>query len=244
VVAIERIAENGIQVRNVKGTAGFVNWDTLRDEHSTRIRLTYGDVISIDAIQSATSTEHLNVLPGGSAEVESFKNYVAQSRARETTWLVVSDGAERRAILDRRAQGNVDPITKDDVWGNIARNLSRQLEELATDLLAHAHAFYTGTVRSLATAFQPKQQREAHGQDRTTLHRNFAEQRDEQDVAHAASGMAAAAATKPLRCGRWRARRRARSARWSRRHGGRCGRLGLDPSAKRGGHRRRMASGC
>ena len=110
-VEIERIAEDGMQVRNAKGTSGFVKWDPLRDADSKRIRLTYGDVISIDAIQSATSTEHLNVLPGGSAEVESFKDYVAQSRARETTWLVVSDGAERSEILHRRALGNVDPNT-------------------------------------------------------------------------------------------------------------------------------------
>jgi phage/plasmid primase-like uncharacterized protein len=195
VVAIERIAETGVQVRNARGSSGFVKWDTLRDEGTKRIRLTYGDVISIDAIQSATSTEHLNVLPGGSTEVESFKNYVAQSRARETTWLVVSDGAERSEILNRRALGNVDPISEDEVWANIARNLSRQPEkELATDLLAQADGFYTGTVRSLATAFQPKQQREAQGQDGTTLHQTFAEQRDEQHVARAGAGVAAASA--------------------------------------------------
>jgi phage/plasmid primase-like uncharacterized protein len=195
VVAIERIAENGVQVRNAKGSSGFVKWDTLRDRESQRIRLTYGDVISIDAIQSATSTEHLNVLPGGSAEVQSFKNYVAQSRARETTWLVVSDGAERSEILNRRAQGNVDPISEDDVWNNIARNLSRQPEkELATDLLERAGEFHTGTVRSLATAFQPKQQRAARGQEETTLHQTFAERRDEHDVAGAAAGMGAAGA--------------------------------------------------
>jgi hypothetical protein len=195
VVVIERIAENGVQVRNAKGSSGFVKWDTLRDTISQRIRLTYGDVISIDAIQSATSTEHLNVLPGGSAEVQSFKNYVAQSRARETTWLVVSDGTERSEILNRRAQGNVDPISEDDVWNNIARNLSRQPEkELATDLLERADEFYTGTVRSLATAFQPKQQREAQGQEGTTLHQTFAERRAERDVARATAGMGAAGA--------------------------------------------------
>ncbi|HEX3576903.1 MAG TPA: MobF family relaxase [Rhodopila sp.] len=195
VVAIERIAETGVQVRNAKGSSGFVKWDTLRDEGTKRIRLTYGDVISIDAIQSATSTEHLNVLPGGSTEVESFKNYVAQSRARETTWLVVSDGAERSEILNRRALGNADPISEDEVWANVARNLSRQPEkELATDLLAQANGFYTGTVRSLATAFQPKQQREAQGQDGTTLHQTFAEQREEQHVARAGADVAAASA--------------------------------------------------
>lgn len=142
VVEVEEIdPARGLQVRNAKGTSGFVRWDSLRDTGADggRIRLTYGDVISIDAIQSATSTEHLNVLPGGSAEVQSFKAYVAQSCARETTFLVVADGAERSEILARRALGNVDPISEDNVWANIARNLARQPEkELATDLVDRA----------------------------------------------------------------------------------------------------------
>ena len=113
-----------------------MKWDTLRDQDTGRIRLTYGDVITIDAIQSATSTEHINALPSGSEAVQSFKAYVAQSRSRETTWLVVADGRERSEIMSRRALGNVEPISEDDVWANVARNLSRQPEkELATDLL-------------------------------------------------------------------------------------------------------------
>ena len=184
---VERIEDEGLQLRNAKGTSGFVKWDTLRDEATGRIRLTYGDVITIDAIQSATSTEHINALPSGSEAVQSFKAYVAQSRSRETTWLVVADGRERSEIMTRRALGNVEPISEDDVWANVARNLSRQPEkELATDLLQQAHKAHVGTVRSLATAFQPKQQREAEGREGTTLHRTYAQRRGEQDVAREA----------------------------------------------------------
>ena len=190
VVIVERIAAEGLQLRNAKGTSGFVKWDTLRDPVTDRIRLTYGDVITIDAIQSATSTEHINAMPSGSEAVQSFKAYVAQSRSRETTWLVAADGSERTGIMSRRALGNVDPIGEDDVWANIARNLSRQPEkELATDLLDRAHRSHTGTVRSLATAFQPKQQREAEGREGTTLHRTYAQRRGEQDVARDAQSM-------------------------------------------------------
>ena len=157
---------------------------------SQRIRLTYGDVVTIDAIQSATSTEHLNVLPNGSEAVQSFKNYVAQSRSRETTWLIVADGRERGEIMGKRALGNVDPISEDDVWRNVATNLSRQPEkELATDLLRRSNEVHTGTVRSLATAFQPRQQREAEGREGTTLHRRFSESRDEQHVSRAAENL-------------------------------------------------------
>jgi phage/plasmid primase-like uncharacterized protein len=194
VLEVERVEAEGLQLRNAKGTSGFVKWDTLRDEATGRIRLTYGDVITIDAIQSATSTEHINALPSGSDSVQSFKAYVAQSRSRETTWLVVADGRERSEIMSRRALGNVEPINEDDVWANVARNLSRQPDkELATDLLEQAHRSHVGSVRSLATAFQPKQQREAEGREGTTLHRTYAQRRGEQDVAREAAGVSQAA---------------------------------------------------
>jgi len=163
VVEVERIEDAGLQLRNHKGNSGFVRWDTLRDRESHRIRLTYGDVLSIDAIQGNTSTEHIDAMPSGSAAVNSFKSYVAKSRSRETTWLVVADGQERREITDRRALGTTLPITEADVWANVARNLSRQPEkELATDLIERSDGAQTGTARSIATAFQPAEQRQAN----------------------------------------------------------------------------------
>lgn len=195
VVQVERIEANGLQLRNAKGNAGFVKWDTLRDPANGRVRLTYGDVITIDAIQSATSTEHINAMPSGSEAVQSFKAYVAQSRSRETTFLVVADGRERTEIIGRRALGNVVPITEDDVWANVARNLSRQpTKELATDLLNRAREMNTGTVRSLATAFQPGQQRQATGGPPPDLRSAFNERRAERDVAGQAPAMDSATA--------------------------------------------------
>jgi len=195
VVQVERIEAGGVQLRNAKGNSGFVKWDTLRDPLSQRVRLTYGDVITIDAIQSATSTEHINAMPGGSEVVQSFKAYVAQSRSRETTFLVVADGRERTEIIGRRALGNVAPITEDNVWANVARNLSRQpVKELATDLLDRAREMHTGTVRSLATAFQPGQQRQATGGPGPDLRSAFTERRAERDVAGQTQAMGTAAA--------------------------------------------------
>ena len=190
VVTVEKIEADGMQLRNAKGTSGFVKWETLRDPASERVRLAYGDVITIDAIQSATSTEHINAMVSGSQAVQSFKGYVAQSRSRETTWLVAADGPERSEIMTRRALGNVEPIGESDVWANIGRNLSRQPEkELATDLLAQAHSMNVGTVRDLATAFQPKQQREAEGREGTTFHHTRARRRDERQAAEQTPAM-------------------------------------------------------
>jgi len=170
VVEVERIEDGGLQLRNHLGNSGFVRWDTLRDKETNRIRLTYGDVLSIDAIQGNTSTEHIDAMPSGSSAVNSFKSYVAKSRSRETTWLVVADGQERREITDHRALGTTLPITEADVWANVARNLSRQPEkELATDLIERSDGSNTGWVRSLATAFQPAEQRQA---DPRTAHPN------------------------------------------------------------------------
>lgn len=193
VLEVERIDAEGVQLRSAKGTSGVVKWEALRDEKTGRIRLTYGDAVTIDAIQGATSNTHINALVSGTAASHSFRNYPAQSRGKDENLLVVSDGAERREILSRRALGNLDPITEDEVWANAARNLSRQPEKgLAVDLLERATQVHTGTVRSLATAFQPKQQREAEGRDGTTLHRGFAADRDARDVARAAPLIAAA----------------------------------------------------
>jgi len=170
VVEVERIEDGGLQLRNHLGNSGFVRWDTLRDKETNRIRLTYGDVLSIDAIQGNTSTEHIDAMPSGSSAVNSFKSYVAKSRSRETTWLVVADGQERREITERRALGTTLPITEADVWANVARNLSRQPDkELATDLIERSDGSNTGWVRSLATAFQPAEQRQA---DPRTAHPN------------------------------------------------------------------------
>lgn len=195
VLSVERIEPEGVQLRNAKGSSGFVKWETLRDPATERIRLAYGDVVTIDAIQSATSTEHINAMVSGSQAVQSFKGYVAQSRSRETTWLVTADGPERAEIMTRRALGNVEPITESDVWANVGRNLSRQPEkELATALLEAAHTVNTGTIRDLATAFQPIQQREAEGREGTTFHHTKTRQQDEHQAAQQAPAMQEAAA--------------------------------------------------
>ena len=194
VLSVERIEADGVQLRNAKGSSGFVKWETLRDPKSDRIRLAYGDVITIDAIQSATSTEHINAMVSGSQAVQSFKGYVAQSRSRETTWLVAADGPERSEIMTRRALGNVEPISESDVWANVGRNLSRQPEkELATALLEAAHTVNVGTVRDLATAFQPMQQREAEGREGTTFHHAKGRRSDERQAAEEAPAMQEAA---------------------------------------------------
>lgn len=151
VVQVERIADRGLHVRNAKGTRGLVKWDALRDQQTGRVKLTYGDALTIDAAQGATSTEHINALPGGSSAVHGFKAYVAQSRAREATWLVTSDGAERAGVAAKRALGSTAPVGEPDVWRHVSENLSRQPERLlASDVVLSANRKTTQADRDAA----------------------------------------------------------------------------------------------
>ena len=130
-------------------------------------------------------------LVSGSQAANGFKGYVAQSRAREVSWLVVPDGLERVEIQGKRAMGSTSPVTVDDVWANAAANLSRQPEkELGVGMLEEATKLYRGSLRDLATAFQPAQQARAEGHQGASV---FQERRDEQQVAAAAPGVAKAA---------------------------------------------------
>lgn len=152
VVSIDKV---GISLRNARGRVGQVSWDTLRHPESGRIRLSYGDVLSIDSTQGLTSTEHLEALPAGTSAVNAFKAYTASSRHRRATYIIISDGAERREITTRRPLGDTRPIREVDVWANVARNLSRQPEqESALAFMERAHQVRSEARRSMQIGLQ------------------------------------------------------------------------------------------
>ena len=172
------ISTHGVQMRNAKGTDGWVKWETLRDPLSGRLRLSYGDCLTINSAQGLTATEHINALPSGSRTANANTVYVAESRHRRQSWLVTSDGAERREIAERRPLGDARPITRRDVLANMVRNLSRQpekpsallfLERAAQDMQQSARGFQRG--------LRPAEERKRTGQQPTTLHRSFARAR-------------------------------------------------------------------
>jgi hypothetical protein len=168
----------GITLQNAHGRGGLVKWDTLRDQLSGRIRLSYGDVLTIDATQGLTSTEHIQAMPAGTQAVTAYKAYTAASRHRQASYLVTSDGAERREIAARRPLGDPRPIREADVWANMARNLARQPEmPAALDFLERAHRVRRSAVRSLQAGLQPAEQRQAEGLAKTTLTRTWQRRR-------------------------------------------------------------------
>lgn len=191
VVEVTGIKEDGLVLKNSRGKEGFVKWKSLKDfdknQEQDPFLLTYGDAITLDSIQSATSTDHIHVIPDGSSAVQSFKNYVGVSRSKESTFLIASDGRERVEIAESRALGSDRPITENDVWKNIADNLSRQPEKaLAVDLLERTNEAEQDISASLATSFQKVQQRESDGVEATSLHRRNQQKRDEKTVSDVA----------------------------------------------------------
>lgn len=173
VLEVRAIDDAGVTLRNGQGRDGRVAWDTLRERASGRIRLSYGDVLTIDATQGLTSTEHIEAMPAGTQAVnayKAYKAYTAGSRHRQATFLVVAEGAERREVAGRRPLGDTRPIREADVWANIGRSLSRQPEpEGALAFLERAHLVRRGAAAALQAGLQPAEQRQAEGLAPTTV---------------------------------------------------------------------------
>jgi phage/plasmid primase-like uncharacterized protein len=165
----------GLVLRTAAGKEGFVAWEKLRDEASGRVRLAYGDCLTIDSSQGLTSDEHVNALPAGSRAVTGFKAYVAESRHRVASWLVGSAGAELRDAAERRpmnAPPPADPAA--EAWENVARNLARQpVRETALGLLRSTVAEAKEGARAFQGALRATEAREAAGQPATTLRRTL-----------------------------------------------------------------------
>ena len=170
VLEVREIGDAGVTLRNAQGREGKVAWETLRDRQSGRIKLSYGDALTIDATQGLTSTEHIEAMPAGTQAVNAYKAYTSGSRHRQATYLVTAEGAERREIAGRRPLGDTRPIREADVWLNMGRNLSRQPEqESALAFLQKAHAVRQTATATLQAGLQPAEQRAADGLAPTTL---------------------------------------------------------------------------
>jgi phage/plasmid primase-like uncharacterized protein len=170
VLEVRDVKAEGIVLRTAAGRDGLVSWQNLADKHSGRMRLAPGDVLTIDAAQGLTSSEHINAMPAGSAGVQGFKGYTAESRHKDAAWLITSDGAERREVMARRALGDARPVAVADVWENVARNLARQpAKASALDFLERARDVGRGTTHAMQAGFRRTEAREVAGAPRATL---------------------------------------------------------------------------
>ena len=141
-------------------------------------------MLSIDATQGLTSTEHIEAMPAGTQAVNAYKAYTQASRHREKSWLVTSDGAERREIAGRRPLGDPRPIREADVWVNMARNLARAPQKAsALDFLEQARDLRRGAVQGLQAGLRPGEQRQAEGLEPFTLRETLQRRREVDRIA-------------------------------------------------------------
>jgi hypothetical protein len=139
VVTVPAQDANHLTVRTKEGQVAEVEWRRLADLESKRMLLGLGHALTIDAAQGLTSDEHINALPRGTAGVSAFTSYVAESRAKGTTWTVIFEGALMEAERHRQALGDVTPITTQDLWDRAAADMSEKpYKGLGIDLLASA----------------------------------------------------------------------------------------------------------
>ena len=137
VVTVVTELTDGLRIRTQDGEVADVKWAKLIDDKSKRLFLGHGHAITIDSAQGITSDEHINALPRGTSSVTGFKAYVAESRARGTTWTMISQGALFEAERRRQALGDNTPITHERLWARAAEDLSyKPYKALGIDLLA------------------------------------------------------------------------------------------------------------
>lgn len=142
---------------------------SLRDEGTGRVRLSAGEVHTIDAGQGADGHLWHSVLADGAA-IGARRGYVSESRQRVRTHTTISLDAERQAIARERGLGSRAEITDDDVIRHMARALARPSEK--TSALAFVEAMEA--LREPAQELAMQQRRKAcieHGRvlDRAAL---------------------------------------------------------------------------
>lgn len=174
VLTLRGAQAEGLLLETESGKVALVRWDRLQDRATGRLKLAYGYCLTIDSSQGQTSDEHIFAMPAGSQAVEAFKAYVAASRHRIANHIVGSRGAEMLEVGNRRPIGPRRPVTDDEAWANVARNLARQpLKELATDMLARVAHEATRTSQTLQRVTRLQEARERAGQALSTLRENI-----------------------------------------------------------------------
>ncbi len=172
VVSVVAVEPDGLVLRNAQGRQGLVAWDTLRDPDTGRIRLSYGDALTVSAGQGLTATEAILALPAGSATIDRAGAYVGLSRHRNLSHLLIGEAADRREVAARRPLGDGREIREADIWENVVRNLSRRDERLgALDLLDETHALRESAAHNVRVGHARIQERTNAGMEPTIVSR-------------------------------------------------------------------------
>lgn len=141
ILTVQGVERGGLILRSASGREALVPWQALRDHETGRILIGQGDCLTVDSAQGATSdADCCLALPRGSEGMDAGRFYVALSRHRSLSWIVLGEGAERRAVAGRRPLGDARAIRPADIWSHAAAAFSRRpASETALDLMERAH---------------------------------------------------------------------------------------------------------
>jgi len=134
-----------------------VTWQSLRDKDTGRVKLSAGEVHTIDASQGATGHLWCNLMPDGAA-IGMRRGYVSESRQRVRTYTVVGEDAERQAIARERGFGSRAEVTADDVLEHMAKALARVTEKTSALRFSETIAALRGPALEMAAG----EKRRAH----------------------------------------------------------------------------------
>ena len=156
--------DKGMTARSLKtGRAGRVAWSSLADK-AGRVRIAYGDVLTIVAAQGKTADEHINALPSGSKAVNGLQAYTSDTRHRHCSYIVTSEKAERQEVQQRRPLNDRREVTVDEQWGNVGRNFGYQpTKDLATDMVKRVQQMRRGSAIAFIKEQQATERREMMG---------------------------------------------------------------------------------
>jgi len=130
--------------------------------------------------QGSTVDEHIYVLPAGTKAVTGFSAYSSGTRHERQSFMLISEGAERAEVSQRRPLNDTRLITEEDAWANAARNLSRQpTKAITVDFLQRAAGVTRGAARSIQRGLHPSEMREHEGKPPMALQQIFQHSRDE-----------------------------------------------------------------
>lgn len=170
VLTVKGVERAGLVLRSGSGREALVPWQALRDRETGRILLSQGDVQTNHSAQGLTAEECLLTLPAGSAGMDAAQFYVAMSRHRSKAWIVLGEGAERRAVSARRPLGDARPIRPADLWSHAAAAFARRPQsQTATELLEMAYAARRGAETVFRAGLVRIEGRRARGEPPTAL---------------------------------------------------------------------------
>lgn len=168
IVEVTGHSDAGIGLRSKKdGREILVAWSQLQDARSGRTRLGWGHAMTIDAAQGITSDEHINALPRGMGRMTGFTGYVAESRARGTTWTMISEASVFEAVRQRKAIGDITPVSTEELWTHVATAMAaKPYKALGMDLARAAQHDQERAVERLIRVGHLQESLAATGRDR------------------------------------------------------------------------------